>query len=294
MDGTDKGGIVLKILSLDGGGAKAYAQALFLEQLEIKTGKPVRSLFDLIVGTSGGGLNGLAFAHPSQPKACDMVEFWKTKMGAAFRRRRFGFSGPRYDGKALKNVLSDFFGDAVLTQATAPVLVTGYDLATMRPILIDTTNQGSFVDAGLVTSAAPTYFPPADSGIDGGMHSNNPSDLAISYAMEKFKVNAKEIVLVSLGTGHYLKAIDKNKAKKWGFYGWSKRLFPIVFDGQSDISHIKSGWLLGKNYYRFDPPLVGVAMDDAGHAAQREIKKAVDDMMMFRERDFSSVVEKIC
>jgi predicted acylesterase/phospholipase RssA len=50
----------LRILSMDGGGMKGMATVRLLRQLELRTGRPIHSLFDLIVGTSTGGLLAVA------------------------------------------------------------------------------------------------------------------------------------------------------------------------------------------------------------------------------------------
>ena len=51
-----------RILALDGGGARGLAQLMVLESVEEKMalGVPIERFFDLIVGTSVGGINALA------------------------------------------------------------------------------------------------------------------------------------------------------------------------------------------------------------------------------------------
>jgi hypothetical protein len=50
----------LRVLSMDGGGMKGMATVRLLRQLEARTGRRVHELFDLIVGTSTGGLLAVA------------------------------------------------------------------------------------------------------------------------------------------------------------------------------------------------------------------------------------------
>ena len=50
----------LRILSMDGGGMKGMATVRLLRQLEVRTGRKIHELFDLIVGTSTGGLLAVA------------------------------------------------------------------------------------------------------------------------------------------------------------------------------------------------------------------------------------------
>nr|XP_011459969.1 PREDICTED: phospholipase A I isoform X1 [Fragaria vesca subsp. vesca] len=50
----------LRILSMDGGGMKGLATVQILKAIEKGTGKPIHELFDLICGTSTGGMLGVA------------------------------------------------------------------------------------------------------------------------------------------------------------------------------------------------------------------------------------------
>ena len=55
----------IKILSIDGGGIRGIIPAIILSRIEEKTLKPIAELFDLIAGTSTGGLLALALTKPS-------------------------------------------------------------------------------------------------------------------------------------------------------------------------------------------------------------------------------------
>lgn len=50
----------LRILSMDGGGMKGLATVQILKQIEKRTGKRIHELFDLICGTSTGGMLAIA------------------------------------------------------------------------------------------------------------------------------------------------------------------------------------------------------------------------------------------
>lgn len=50
----------LRILSMDGGGMKGLATVQVLKEIEKGTGKRIHELFDLICGTSTGGMLAIA------------------------------------------------------------------------------------------------------------------------------------------------------------------------------------------------------------------------------------------
>ena len=55
---------LVKILSIDGGGIRGLIPAMMLDALERKMGHPAAELFDVIAGTSTGGILALALAVP--------------------------------------------------------------------------------------------------------------------------------------------------------------------------------------------------------------------------------------
>ena len=71
-------GKVFKILSLDGGGIKGIYSAQFLARCEqeLTVGKPVASYFDMIAGTSTGGIIALGLALGLQRGARHLPFEW--------------------------------------------------------------------------------------------------------------------------------------------------------------------------------------------------------------------------
>jgi patatin-like phospholipase/acyl hydrolase len=100
-------------------------------------------------------------------------------------------------------------------------------------------------DVARATSAAPTYFECSKikSGtnisyplIDGGVFVNNPALCAYAEVHNKFKVTAKDMVILSLGTGFEKKAYNYNQAKDWGLIGWVNPLINIMMSGASEVA----------------------------------------------------------
>ena len=57
-----------KVLAIDGGGVRGIIPAMVLAEIEKQTGKPIAELFDLVVGTSTGGILALGLVAPDRKK----------------------------------------------------------------------------------------------------------------------------------------------------------------------------------------------------------------------------------
>jgi predicted acylesterase/phospholipase RssA len=75
----------MRVLTIDGGGIRGIIPARVLCELESRSGRGIQELFDLIVGTSAGGLIALAIATPHKRNtAADLYELFRSKGGAIF------------------------------------------------------------------------------------------------------------------------------------------------------------------------------------------------------------------
>jgi len=235
----------IRILCLDGGGTRGIIPARILQHFEKKTGKSVHELFDIIVGTSTGGIIGLALTmpnpeHPTQAMytAKECVRFYMEQSSRIFQRSiwrtissGFGIWGAKYDRKHLDEVLEEFFQDARLAQALCPVGVLSYSMEKHCPRLWNSyvaqrePRKNQYMhDAAAVTSAAPTYFLPKTivsakgeehlTEVDGGIYANNPAIAAMIAVAQLYPdFSRKDLVLVSLGTG------KRSKAQSQSFKG---------------------------------------------------------------------------
>lgn len=75
-----------KILSIDGGGIRGIIPATILNYIEEKTGKRIGAMFDIIAGTSTGGILALGLAmrnsdsssnHEAEYTAAELVHFYR-------------------------------------------------------------------------------------------------------------------------------------------------------------------------------------------------------------------------
>lgn len=253
------------ILSIDGGGIRGIIPAVLLAELEDRTGCHVSDLFDLVAGTSTGGILALGLTCPGEngtPRysASDLVSFYEEEGPDIFHRSGWGlFEKPRsffdekYNAEPIERILQERFNGAMLSAATTDVLVPSYDLESRRPYfftskdLRDDSSDHEDVPMWKVaraTSAAPTYFEPykldTDTGVDylslvdGGVYANNPAACALVEAIAEFDAAPTDVFMVSLGTGEHMRRIPHERAQDWGLIGWARPILDVVFDGVSD------------------------------------------------------------
>jgi patatin-like phospholipase/acyl hydrolase len=276
----------VRILAIDGGGIRGIIPAIVLADLERRAARPVAELFDLLAGTSTGGVLACALLHPTRPRtAAALVELYREEGPRIFRLplgRRvatgFGLLEERYDDDDLNAVLERELGDAPLAEARRDLLVTAYDLEARRPYLYKswrpTAGRQTLREAARATSAAPTYFEPlrvvdpqtgrAMSLVDGGVFATNPSLCALAEVRRRDLPGVPR--LVSLGTGELTRRIRHEEAAGWGLVEWVRPLLDVVFDGVADTVDYQALHLLDGRYDRFQVALdrgTSDALDDA-------------------------------
>ena len=276
-----------RILSIDGGGIRGIIPALVLAHLEDQTGKRVSELFDLIVGTSTGGILACALARGDENgtplyTAHDLADLYRERgqdvfSGSTWDRIRTlgGVLDELYDHEELEAVLHHYLGDSLLSDSLTNVMVTAYDIERRETVFFkswrDRFEQVRALEACRATSAAPTYFEPAhvdlDDGVrtlvDGGVFINSPSVSAYAEAIKLFP--GEDFQMLSLGTGELTRTIHKEDADGWGKAGWLLPLLSCMFDGMADAADHQMRLFLGERYQRLQLTLVGANddMDDA-------------------------------
>ena len=276
----------MRVLSIDGGGIRGIVPATVLAALEERTGRPVCELFDLIGGTSTGGILALALTRPGAdgPRwtAAEIVDLYVQEGPRIFSRslgKRItsveGLLDERYSNAPLREVLERYLGEATVDQALTGVFVTAYDLQARKPKFFKSWRE----DAGVLmsvaaeaTAAAPTYFEPVAVGdaalIDGGVFAGNPAMCAYAEAV-RLRPGA-QTTLVSLGTGSQTRPIPLTQARGWGVLEWARPIIDVVFDGSSDAVDYQLEHVLGDRYIRLQTRL-DAANDDMDDASARNL-----------------------
>lgn len=254
--------------------------AILLQHLSSRVGTRLVDSFDLVAGSSTGALISMGLTRGTGSLDFDkIIEFYTEWGPRIFKRRawRRGIFEERYDAAPLEAALHEVFGNERLGECRQRTLVTSYDLATRKPVVLKSwkPEHASLLlrDVGRATSAAPYYFEPAgplmveglDRGlIDGGVFANNPAMCAYTEA-RRIWPEESEIVVVSLGTGQSTRPVDVEDAKRWGVLDWALPLFDILFDASASAVDYHLSQLIGDRYLRLQPKLTFVNddMDDA-------------------------------
>src|SRR3954454_21841449 len=126
-----------KILSSDGGGIRGVIPALVLDYIEKTSGRAIADLFDVIAGTSTGGLIALGLTCPDpegRPKftAKEVAAIYEDEGDRIFPHEVFGrvrqFFDEKYPDDGLNAVLAEKLGDVRLSEALTQLIVTAYDI----------------------------------------------------------------------------------------------------------------------------------------------------------------------
>src|SRR5579883_525464 len=135
------------ILSIDGGGIRGIIPAMILAEIERRTGRRIAEMFDLIAGTSTGGILALGLTVPQEPtgkrpryEASQLVSFYEEDGKEIFRSfwrdvvSLHGLVEERYPSEPIEGVLQKYLGEQTrLSQALTEVLITSYEIETCRP-----------------------------------------------------------------------------------------------------------------------------------------------------------------
>lgn len=285
-----------QVLSLSGGGYRGLYTAQILADLEKEIKAPIATRFDLIAGTSIGGILALAIAM--EIPAQKMVEFFTNHGEDIFRRRLsfFGMLRAPYSPEPLKKLLSDesIFGEQTLGASKHPVIVPAINYSSGKPQLFKTPHHPDFrrdhefrlVDVAMATSAAPAYFPRHvfnnNQYVDGGLYANAPGLLA-AHEAQTFFGQSDSVHLLSIGTMSSKFTVDPRRNRSGGTLDWGginptnmpKRLFGLSISVLESLSDFMLKHSLRGRYLHLDDELTdqragAVALDKA-NAAAREV-----------------------
>lgn len=291
-------GYTYMILSIRGGGIKGLIPACILADFEERNGVRCRDAFDLIVGTSTGGILALGLSRGI--KATSIRDMYLEQGPSIFKRRfwsRCGLFGAKYDLNNLRRALDGVFGRDSLGEC-AKVMVCATAVDTGRSAFIKSwkTPHISIVEAACATSAAPTYFDPVridGFGLlaDGGIYANNPASFALTQARKLFCTDThRRLSLVDLACGET--AFEGRTGDRWGLVQYAGNMVDMFINSGVDAAAHQCAVDLGDDYLELVPGIGSASkhMDDAsalnmlalihaGEAASVNLGPKLDDFV---------------
>jgi uncharacterized protein len=292
-----------------------------LAKIEELTKKPIAELFDVIAGTSTGGILALGLTCPGadqKPKhpASDLVDLYVNKGADIFTKAWFAdeekIVAPKYKAAHLEQTLAEYLQDARLKDALTRVTVTSYETERRKPFFFrsaraaaDPAHYDYFMrDVARATSAAPTFFPPHKidmespdyySLVDGGVFANNPGMCAYVDALNEIGARP-DVFMVSLGTGTLTRPLQYHKIKSWGEMQWVQPIINVMMDGVSNATDFQLEQILGTaNYYRLQTTLE-IAKDEMDDASDENIRNLVlqaESLIQVSTNTLSNICERL-
>ncbi len=277
-----------RVLSIDGGGIRGIIPAIILAEIEKITKTPISRMFDLIAGSSTGGVLALALAAPGEkgkPRytAEQLISLYEIEGQRIFSRTLTHYItalgniiDQKYPDRGLNSVLHKYFDITMLSESLTEIIIPAYEIERRTPFFFKSyyakDPQKKHYDflmktVARATCAAPTYFEPARVAtndrseyyalVDGGLVANNPAMAAYIETKELFpRVTPENFFLLSLGTGRVTRRLPYEDAKGWGVGGWAKPLLSSVYDAVSQTVNYQMEKILGPgNYMRIQARL---------------------------------------
>jgi hypothetical protein len=272
-----------RVLSIDGGGIRGIFPASFLGTVEEAIGTTVAEYFDLIVGTSTGGIIALALGLGWT--ASQVVELYDEMGPSVFAGnrvarslRQIGWS--KYDSMPLRRVLEKNFGDAKLGDSRKRLVIPSLNLETGEVHVFKTAHHPRFeldykervVDVALATAAAPTYFPTHRMAagiplIDGGVWANNPIAVAVVEAITILEWPPADVRVLSLGCTSPPFNVSRARYRPFGRLYWALKVADVFMAGQASAALGMAQHLVGKSNVIWISPVTPAGrygLDDLG------------------------------
>lgn len=311
----------ITVLAIDGGGIRGIIPIKILMEIERRLGgdHSITEYFDVMSGTSAGGIIVLMLNIPNEDgnplhnsRAVNEIyhDFAKDVFRTSIFRQigsLWGWSGPKYSNDNLVKSLSKVMDRYTLSETVKDVIIPSYNLLDENNFMFRTQRAVEhkerdfyMIDIARATSAAPTYFKPAEIEdvhkirkyvmVDGGVSANNPSLSALTYAYNQYK-DTVDYFVVSIGTGNSSMPLDKSIGYG-GKLGWAANIIPLLMDSVNNVTDYEMMQLLPpSNYFR-----IQIAIDSA-HA---DLDDATDENIIALERyaddyirDHGPILDKI-
>jgi uncharacterized protein len=250
-----------KVLSIDGGGIKGLYSARILEHFEDRFNCRIADHFDLVCGTSTGGLIALGISLKIPIGLISNLYYRRGQQIFPQRNNLLTslkqlFLRSKYGNSELKKALEEMFGESTLDDSNCLLCIPAFSLTDGRPFIFKYDHvEGNlcrdgrtrYVDIALATSAAPSYLPivtidayDRKQFIDGGVYANNPTLIGVVEALRYFVGQSKrfqKLMVMSVGS------LEPNPGRRFiskynrSVVDWNKDLIATFFEGQASLTN---------------------------------------------------------
>lgn len=267
--------MAFKILALSGGGYRGLYSVAILKHLERQAGRPIGECFDMIAGTSIGGIIAIGLALG---KSADQMERVFLRRGEDIFPRSDWYvlrllsrlakpTGAKYRNAELRKAINEVIGDsALIGDAKTRLLVPAVNMSKGQVQMFKTPHNPRLVrdqhllasDVAMATSAAPTFFPMAkiqnSNYVDGGLMANAPDLCAAHEAIHFCGQKLEDIHILSIGTTSPKFSLPNSIGSDLGPVRWFKnaRLLSTVMTTQQQLVTFMMTHQLGERYLRID------------------------------------------
>lgn len=266
-------------------------------------GRSAAAYFDLVTGTSTGGIIalGLASGLSANEILARYLEQGRTVFPRISRAHPVrhtlqrgwlwtkSWAVDRYDSAPLARMLDDILGDRRFGDAEVRLIVPSFDQH-HEVNVFKTPHHPDYrldwkekmVSVARATSAAPTFLPVFALGErrfgDGGLWANNPLMLGLVDALACHAVDRHRLRLLSLGCGATSTPMSRARVERGGVLAWRKAL-DTAMQLASENTLGQAGLLVGRErLLRLDHVFTGtaIALDDYERAAAELPSIALD------------------
>lgn len=255
-----------QILSLDGGGIRGVFVAAFLSKIEEHLHCDIASHFDLVTGTSTGGIIALALGMGLRPP--EIVEFYKEHGPKIFPTipglprwldpwAARQYTRRKFSNKPLAHALQSVFQDLPLGVSKKRLVIPAFNLHERRHKLFKTAHHERFTgdyklpvwEIAMATAAAPTFFNAfkldGREFIDGGVWANDPVMVGLTEALTILEQPISNVRILSIGTLHSVPT--SSWGLRWGGkLRWAPAVADLMIEAQSHAAQAQVEHLVGK------------------------------------------------
>ncbi len=279
------------VLSLDGGGSHLLIQLSILACLEEDTGTSTYDLFDMIAGSSSGGLitcliMGCGMSATEIIRLVEQEKLLKKIMTKNWVNRLFNKLQirPKYQGASKSLALQKQFGGLRLSSLSKRIFIPCFNLNQDQLEIFTNESPADFLLSEIADActAAPSFYPPVqmedgDWRIDGGVGMNNPG--LSSYLHAKQHWQPCEIKVLSIGSGWRSFAVNGTKACGYGGLQWSAKGIASIILREKMMANVRiTGEMLGNRLLYINHCLKNFDMPDSMDSANNVVlqQKALD------------------